>query len=425
MTGRPEILFLSHRIPYPPDKGDKIRSWRLFEHLTKTYDVHLACFVDDKRDLVHTAFLRQHCASATFITLNPLSAKLRSARGLVSGRPLSFAYYHDGKMAKAVEDIRARALAGEIAFSSSMAPYIERPCGDRLRVVDFCDADSEKWRAYADKQRGPMRMVYQREARVLGRAETDIANWADHSFAITNEEAALFNDRAGARGHVDWWRNGVDTAYFDPALDFDPAAPVSDVVFVGAMDYRANVESVLHFAAAVWPAIRAKNPAASFVIVGSNPAASIKNLANKDGIIVTGRVDDVRPWLKRARVVVAPLRVGRGIQNKVLEAMAMARPVVASPAAAAGIICEDGEDVIIAATAKEMAEQICLLLNDEQKSRALGAAARSRMVNEYNWTAQLKRFDVCLETIALQKDYASSSSAPSSRPSLSPSAIVN
>lgn len=400
MTVKKEILFLSHRIPYPPDKGDKIRSWRLFKHLTDRFDVHLACFVDDKRDLAHRGFLDNLCASSTFVQLSPTTARLKSVTSFFSKRALSFGFYRDRKMTAAITNLRKRGLAAEIVFSSSMAPYIAAPVVGRKRIIDFCDADSEKWRQYALETRGLLRWVYEREGKLLAQAETQIANWADASFAVTAKEAALFNQRAACRHHVDWWSNGVDIEYFDPAHVFDPLPAACDVNFVGAMDYRPNVEAVFDFVRDAWPKIRAAAPNANFSIVGANPAAKIRALDSVNGITVTGRVDDVRPWLAQAKIVVAPLRIARGIQNKVLEAMAMAKPIVAMPDAVDGIECSS-DAVRIVQRPDEMAAEIVNLLSDRNRRDAMGAAARAAAIENYDWDIRLGRFDAALDRLKL------------------------
>lgn len=395
MTGKSEVLFLAHRIPFPPDKGDKIRSWRLFRHLAERYDVHLACFVDDARDMAHTEFLRGMCKSAAFVRLYPKAATLKSGLGLLSGKALSVAYYDHPAMRRAVEAMRARPLAAEIVFSSTMAQYVEDPIACRARLVDFCDADSEKWGEYAQDAGQPMNAVYGREARFLTAAENEIANWADVSFAITPAEAILFNRRPAIRKDVRWFSNGVDTDYFDPDASCEPVEG-ADVAFTGAMDYRANVEAVLSFAETVWPRIREAAPQARFAVVGARPVKKILALDGKNGVIVTGRVDDVRPWLKSARAVVAPLQVARGLQNKVLEAMAMGKPVVATRAAATGILCTPGENMLIADDPDAMAAAVVSLVNDPAQAARLGGAARALCLEAYQWSKQLQRFDAAL-----------------------------
>ncbi len=408
MSAKPEILFLAHRIPYPPDKGDKIRSWRLLKHLMQSYAVHLACFVDEPRDFAHAEFLRSICASTTLIALNPQAAKAKSLSGYLTDEPLSMAYYRSKAMQQAVDAARARPLVAEVVFSSGMAQYVEKPFPDRKRIIDFCDADSEKWRQYAQDAAPPLRWIFAREGRLLARAETEIANWADTSFAITPAEAAIFNRRQALKKDVDWWSNGVDTDYFDPTVAFDELSTAADVVFVGAMDYRANVKAVAYFAEAVWPLILQSAPHARFAIVGANPVGRIRALDGRNRISVAGRVDDVRPWLGQAKTVVAPLRVARGIQNKVLEAMAMARPVVATTAAATGLGVTAGENILIADKAETMAQDIVSLLEGGDKRRQLGVAARRMVCERYRWGEQLKRFDLVLDD-----GYSSSSMEPS------------
>jgi sugar transferase (PEP-CTERM/EpsH1 system associated) len=404
-----DILFLSHRIPYPPDKGDKIRSWRLLSHLASRFDVHLAAFVDDPEDMAHRAHLETVCASVTLAPLNKTWATARSARGLVSGAPLSLAYYDDRRMRRAVRAIREKPLAAEVAFSSSMAQYF----GDGAcpRVVDFCDADSEKWAAYAGNEKGVMRGVYAREAAKLAATETEIINAADAAFAISAAEAALLAARGGVRRPVHWFGNGVDTDYFNP---YAPApaptpspspvdAPV-DVVFVGVMNYQPNIDAVLWFLRDVWPNIRRRAPDARFAIVGASPTAAVTALDGHDGVRVAGRVADVRPWLSAAKVAVAPMRIARGVQNKVLEAMAMAAPVVTTTAGLEGIDAVAGVEAIVADAADAIADAIVGLMRDEPARRTIGAAARRRVLADYQWPAQLARFDAIFDAILAPRE---------------------
>ncbi len=245
-----------------------------------------------------------------------------------------------------------------------------------------------------------MAFIYSREAKILARAESEIANWADASFAVTPSEAAIFNARADMKKYVGWFSNGVDTEYFDPSAAQSSAPPVNDCVFVGAMDYRANVDGVLYFAKHVWPLVRQQHPQARFAIVGANPARAVKSLEGENGVTVTGRVDDVRPWLAGAKTVIAPLRVARGVQNKVLEAMSMAKPVVASREAMTGI--EAPEEAAIAADRPDdMAAAISLLLKDGGRRRAMGAAARSYVLETHQWEQTLTRLDDALRALGV------------------------
>ncbi|MFQ5564173.1 MAG: TIGR03087 family PEP-CTERM/XrtA system glycosyltransferase [Parvularculaceae bacterium] len=401
MTGKPEILFLSHRIPFPPDKGDKIRSWRLLGHLCERFRVHLACFVDDSADFIHQSALEAVCESVALVPLDPLFARARSVVGFITGEALTFPYYRDQRMAEHSARLRARPLAAEIAFSSAMAPYLEEAVEGRPRIVDFCDADSMKWRQYAARAKGPMRFVYAREAMLLAEAENAIAGWAEARFAITPVEAAVFNDRPGVDAKVDWWANGVDANYFDPAFGYAPLDRTADVIFTGAMDYQPNMDAVAWFVREIWPTVRQRRPDSRFAVIGPRPARALRALDGRNGVIVTGRVDDVRPWLAQAGAVVAPMRIARGVQNKVLEAMAMARPVIATQAAAEGIEAEPGADLIVADAAPAFAEALSTVLEAPEKAAALGRSARVRVCEGYEWAARLRRFDAALERLGV------------------------
>ncbi|MEO0399753.1 MAG: TIGR03087 family PEP-CTERM/XrtA system glycosyltransferase [Pseudomonadota bacterium] len=404
ISGKPggEALFIAHRIPYPPDKGDKIRSWRIFERLTQRYDTHLAAFVDDPEDFQHQEKLAAMAASLTLIPLTPLRARAKSALGLLTGAPLSDVYYRDGRMARAVDAVRARPLKLEMAFSSTMAQYLAAPpSDDRIRAIDFCDADSAKWAAYAKQKRFPMSAVYRREARTLRLLEEAVIDWADVSFAISPAEAAVLSG-APSNHAVQWFANGVDVDAF--ASDIEPRPDEkADVVFTGAMDYWANVDAALWFVESIWPLVRARAPDARFAIVGARPDPALLALNRENGVRVTGRVADIRPWLAGAKVAVAPMRIARGVQNKVLEAMAAARPIVLTSAAAEGIEATAGRDFLAKDDIVGFADAVTTLLFDRDLRRKFGSAARSRVSDAYRWGACLDAMDVALDEAALEK----------------------
>jgi len=391
----PSALYLAHRIPYPPNKGDKIRSWRTLEHLAARFRVHLCAFVDDAADFQHEDRLRGVCESVALVPLDRYRATLKSAVGVLTGEPLTIPYYRDARMTAAVAAARARSPAVEIAFSSSMAQYLEKWAG-APRIIDLCDADSAKWAEYGRRRGWPMGAVYAREGRLLAKTETSIINWAEAAFAVSEEEADLLGNRDGAEKQVYWFGNGVDVGYFKPA---DMATERFDVVFVGAMDYWANVDAVCWFAREIWPLIRAERDGATFAVVGSNPAREVAALDGRDGVKVTGRVDDVRPYVAGAGVVVAPMRIARGVQNKVLEAMAMGKPVVTTPAGLEGIDAAMGREAIAVAAPESFAREVVRLLDDSGAAATIGAAGRSRIVADYQWPAQLARLDAAIDRL--------------------------
>jgi sugar transferase (PEP-CTERM/EpsH1 system associated) len=271
-----------------------------------------------------------------------------------------------------------------------MAQYLPAEPSRRV-IMDFVDVDSAKFAAYAESARWPMRWIYTREARLLLAFEQAIAKRADASLLVSEAETALFRRNTGAE-RVHAVENGIDTALFDPAAAFDPVdeGPAL-IVFTGQMDYRPNVEAVTWFAEQILPRIRTAHPEARFAVVGRNPSDAVRALAAHEGVIVTGEVADVRGWLAAAAVVVAPLKLARGIQNKVLEAMAMARPVVASTAAAEGID-HDGT-IVVGATAAAIGEAVARLLSEPRQAEELGRGARARVIARYGWTARLAPLD--------------------------------
>lgn len=395
-----EILFLVHRIPYPPDKGDKIRSWHLLRHLLRRGPVRLGCFVDDRQDWQHADMLRSLCADCHVEPLPRAALPLAALSALARGEALTVAHYRSRRMARWVDAAFASGRVGTaVAFSGAMAPYLMRPAAVAAgvpRLLDFVDVDSAKWSDYAGRRRGPARWLYAREADRLARFETAAAAAVDASILVCRREAELFQARnGGARPLI--VRNGVDLDYFRPG-DFPDPFPRGGLplVMTGAMDYRPNADGAQWFAREVLPLLRAGFPEACFWIVGNNPSPEVQRLQGA-GVRVTGRVPDIRPYLAHAAAVVAPLRIARGVQNKVLEAMAMARPVVSTPAAAAGIEIRHGRDGLVADTAPAFASALASLLVDGDAAAALGRRARLRVETEYSWPAALAALDPLLE----------------------------
>jgi sugar transferase (PEP-CTERM/EpsH1 system associated) len=396
-AAKQDLLLLVHRIPYPPNKGDKIRSYHLLKHLAGKYRVHLATFVDDPDDWQYVPTVEALCASSHFARLNPTQGKVRSAAALASGKSLSLAYYRDGGMKNWVaRTMREHGIARIMMFSSVMAQYAEDYPAAR-RVIDFCDVDSDKWRQYAEKKKFPMSWVYRHEAKSLLGYERRVADAFDASLFVSEPEAELFSGLAPeSRAKIGFFNNGVDTDYFSPERSYDNpyGADEQALVFTGAMDYWPNIDAVKWFAAEVLPRVRAAVPQARFYIVGSRPAPEVQALAG-DAIVVTGTVPDVRPYVAHADVAVAPLRIARGVQNKVLEAMAMARPVVASPQAFEGIDASDGRELLVADAPEAYADSVIGLLRSPHP--AMGRAARASVERRYSWPAHLSKIEARFE----------------------------
>ncbi|WP_242123191.1 TIGR03087 family PEP-CTERM/XrtA system glycosyltransferase [Sphingobium sp. Sx8-8] len=390
MTG--EILFLCHRIPFPPDRGDKIRSYHLLERMAQVAPVHVGCFADDARDMGFAPGMAAMTASQC-VLIRDRSRIAAGLKGLATGRPLLVSLFdHPGLHRWVAHTLAERPIAAVVTYSAQMAHFVP-PLPDGVRfVMDFVDFDSAKYAAYGAQGSGPMAWINRREGRTLLDFERAVAARADLCAFVSEAEAALFRRASGlGKDRVVAIDNGVALDYFDPAGDFPPVehgdGPL--LVFTGQMDYRPNAEAVESFATLALPAIRAACPGTRFAIVGRNPNRQVQALAALPGVIVTGGVPDVRGWLAAADVIVAPLRIARGIQNKVLEAMAMARPVVASAQAAEGIDARDGDHLLIAADPAGEAAKVIALLSDPRGARRLGAAARARMEQRYRWSATL------------------------------------
>ncbi len=423
------LLFLAHRVPFPPDRGDKIRSFHILQYLAQRTPVHLVAFADDEADFDPPAVFTDMLASCTILPRSK-SQKHAAIEALASGKPVSLTAFAHPAMQAAVDRVVPR-VGGVYCFSGQMSQYL--PVGGPPVVMDFVDMDSAKFGGFAEDARGPMRWMMRREARLLGAFERAVAARVSASLFVSEAEVALFRE-GGAGGRVLTVENGIDSAKFDPAAsDLNPSyhpgggrGPVGEVavttdspsssrspnwapasagvadargmgakpliVFTGQMDYRPNIDAVSWFARDILPLIRRHRPA-RFAIVGRAPTPAVQALAG-DHVTVTGAVDDVRCWLAAADVCVAPLKLARGIQNKVLEAMAMARPVVASTAAAEGI--DHGGTLRVAGTGQDFADQVLALLDAPDSAATLGAAARAQVIRRYGWDARLAPLDALL-----------------------------
>lgn len=397
------LLYLVHRLPYPPNKGDKVRSYHLLKHLTARHRVFLGTFVDDPDDEVHLDTVRDLCPDLHVVRLKPAVAKLRSLAALLTHDALGLRYYQNAGLQDWVDQVLSENhIDATVIFSSVMAQYVDPVQGSAkpAMLVDFVDVDSAKWTQYAANHRWPMSWLYQREGERLLAYERAVAARSQRSFFVTENETALFQKMAPECAHqVEAMSNGVDSDYFapnggrtSPFVD-DPSIPAQiPVVFTGAMDYWPNIDAVSWFVADILPKLLPSWPQLRFYIVGRSPPAAVQALAS-DVVTVTGTVPDVRPYLQHAAVVVAPLRVARGIQNKVLEAMAMGRPVVTSAACAQAIDAKVGEELISAATADDFVREVDALLRAPAQAASIGASGRQRVVENYSWEAHLSGID--------------------------------
>jgi sugar transferase (PEP-CTERM/EpsH1 system associated) len=432
-----KILYIAHRIPYPPDRGDKIRSFNEIKYLSQRHEIHLACLADDPKDLKYENDLKHFCKSTNVVLINPKIVKLKSSFYLFSKKPLSVPYFYSRKLQRSVDQLLSTNQYDAVfCFSSPMAEYVFRSRSlvsgwlklekslvkgspvtsyqklasrNQKLIMDFVDVDSDKWGQYSKHARFPNSWVYALEGRRLADYERKVAETFDHSIFVTEAEAKIFRNKNLHIKNITAISNGVDLDYFSPTFSQRQATrnqqlgssnqppetsnqqPV--VVFTGVMNYFANVDGVVWFTKEILPLIRKEIPEIRFYIVGSNPTKEVLSLALDSSVTVTGYVPDTREYLKMATVVAAPLRIARGIQNKVLEAMAMGIPVVATPQAFEGIEAEPGRDLILGGDVRKIAEGVIGLVKEGSLRKSIGDNARRIIEKNYCWAKNLEKLD--------------------------------
>jgi len=386
---RPNVLHLAHRLPYPPEKGDRIRSFHTLRHLSAHANVHLACLADEPVPAGAVAALERLCARVAVVPLSGGGRKARALLSLLRGRTATEGAFGSPALRRLLGAwVRETHFDAALASASSMVPYLQRKgLRDVPAVVDLVDVDSQKWLDYAAASRGPAAWLYRTEGRRLRRLERGLPAWTRGVVLTTAAEVALYEQFAGP-GTARAVANGVDLDYFRPA----PPSAEPACVFVGALDYRPNVDGICWFCSEVWPKLWQRRPDARLYIVGRQPTDAVKRLAAVPGVEVVGTVPDVRPWLSRAAVAVVPLRIARGVQNKVLEALAMGRAVLAAPLCLQGMETEPGRHLLTATTPEEWRVGLERLLHDEALRAGLGTAGREFVEEHHCW-------DRCLEPL--------------------------
>ena len=389
-----ETLFLAHRVPFPPDRGDKIRSHHLLAAVATLGPVHVGTFGETDDDMACEAELarvaRSHCLVRR---TKPLAQA--GLEALATGKPVSLTAFDSPRLrAWIARTLATRPIDRIFVFSGQMGQYVPESYAGRV-VIDLCDVDSAKFEDYARQHGWPRAVLDRREARLLAAEEERLAHRAAATLLVTPAEAALFASRLRrpGRARIAALPNGIDTATYDPAR----VRPHPDLagsggphlVFTGQMDYPPNVAAVQRIAAAILPAIRQTFPGARLHVVGRAPVAEVLRLDGEGGVRVWGEVPDVKPFLAAADLVLAPLSIARGVQNKVLEAMAMARPVVLSHEAATGIDAQDGREFAVGGDDAALVRRSLALLHDPLAAAAMGAAARRFVVAHQGWAAAL------------------------------------
>ncbi|MEZ4526361.1 MAG: TIGR03087 family PEP-CTERM/XrtA system glycosyltransferase [Desulfobacterales bacterium] len=403
-----KILYISHRIPYPPNKGDKVRSFNEIKYFSCFHEIDLAALVDNPTDFRYESDLKKYCRNVMLAPLNPLQGKVRGLFRLFQGQPLSAGYFYSKFLQKKIDLLLSQNdYDAIVCFSSPMAEYL---CASKFHsklfsekkqpklIMDFCDLDSDKWRQYAGNSAFPLNLIYRMECRLLLEYEKKINRTFDRSIFISQQEADLFYHLYPRACKISVIPNGVDHQYFSPRGSSLPIAEKKGpaLLFTGAMDYYANVDGVCRFCTDIFPIIKAKHADAQFYIVGSKPDPRVRELEKIRDVHVTGFVEDIRPYYEMADVSVIPLRIARGVQNKVLEAMSMGKAVVATSTSVKGIAADHEGNLRVADTAEAFARSVFLFLENEKLRRQAGSNLRSFVKKHYDWESNMKYLEELL-----------------------------
>jgi len=387
------ILYVCHRFPFPPKRGGKIRPFNMIRHLHGSHEVTVASLARSKEEAEEGRGLAAHCAHFEAVAVDkPLQVARMIAR-LPTPTPSSFGYFHSAVLARRIRSlVRSRPFDLVFVHCSSVAHYVARlPAVPK--ILDFGDMDSQKWLDYARFKPFPLDLGYRLEGIKLEAEEKRLARMFDLCTATTRAEWRTLEEY-GTGAATDWFPNGVDADYFAPS---DEAYDDDSISFVGRMDYYPNQQCMFDFCANVLPLLRQRRPGVKLAIVGADPSPAVKRLADIPGVSVTGSVPDVRPFVKRTTLMVAPLNIARGTQNKILEAMAMGVPVVASKLAAGGVDAVPGEHLLVADSPAEYANAIVMLFERPEARARLATAGRERIRSHHDWSRSMRRLDGIIE----------------------------
>lgn len=388
-----KILYLCHRFPFPPTQGGNIRSFNMIRHLATSHQVTVCSLARSEAEAKAGQGLAPFCQRFEMVEVNPTVQKLRTLARLPTLIPSSMGYFYSAELDRKVQ----RLLAEEswdliVVHCSSAAQYVAHVKGIP-KILDFCDMDSQKWLEYAHYKSFPLSFGYWLEGTKLVREEKRLARAFDISTVATRAEQETL-DGFGTGADSDWFPNGVDAEYFQPDGGSYDADTIS---FIGRMDYYPNQESMFNFCATVLPRLRAVRPNIKLVIVGADPTPEVRALGDLPGVTVTGSVPDVRPYVLRSALMVAPLNIARGTQNKILEAMAMGVPVVSSTVAAGGVDVQPEEDFLVASTPEDYAQAILRIIDSPEERERLAKNGRARMLTAHSWPGSMHRFDGIVE----------------------------
>jgi len=398
-----KILYLCHRTPFPPNKGERIRTFHQIEYLhRKGHEISVFAPTFEATDADNLKALEAKYCERTFHA--PAPGKLALVKALLSGSALSVNNFYSRALQQQLDEfISAHTVDAIVCTSSSMAAYVFRSKAIDLTggqhptlVMDFMDLDSDKWRQYQSLKGLPLSLIYGREAKLIAALEQKIHNHFDACLLISQAEVDLFLHTINDTGKLHVVANGLDTEAFQPSTEPKPeTGPV--LLFTGVMDYLPNEDAVAWFVESAWTKLKQAHPDAVFYIAGMNPSSRVKALAKYPGVEVTGFVDDIRTYYDRAHIFVAPFRLARGVQNKVLQAFACALPTITTPMGCEGINCEAGKEVLVADTVEAMLKHIDWVIANPDQAQQLGTNAMRLIQDHFSWDSQLACFESLLQ----------------------------
>jgi len=397
------ILYVCHRFPYPPKRGGKIRPFNMIRHLSRSHEVTVCSLSRSDTESAEAQGIAPFCAEFHLAQVNDRVQMLRMIASLPTPITASASYFHSARLARTINRLLAESRFDLIFVHCSSAAHYVRNVRGVPKILDFGDMDSQKWLEYAQYKPFPLSAGYRWEGMRLHAEERQLARQFDFCTATTRAEWETLKELAVDTPN-DWFPNGVDSEFFAPAVAaYDP----DTIVFVGRMDYYPNQQSMFDFCANVLPRLRAQRPTVKLQIVGAAPSPAVWRLGELPGVTVTGSVADVRPYVTRAALTVAPLRIARGTQNKILEAMAMGVPVVCSHVAARGVDAVSGTHLLATGTPEETCAAILGILEHPRERARLADAARARVLSHHAWANSMKRLDAiidrCLGVFASQQ----------------------
>ncbi len=392
-----KILFLAHRIPYPPNKGEKIRAYHELRFLSGRHRVDVLCFADSKEEADGQRELRDLCRDIYVETRGFGIIAAGAVRSLLRGEPLSCGCFYSRRFRREVDRALAtRSYDVVFVYCSSMLQYLPQPISIPV-VADFVDVDSAKWAQYAQRSSFPIRSVFAREASKMAEYEMKWLRASAATIVTTPQEAALL--RRGALSPIEVIANGVEMPKASASeLSPEIRALQPYVLFVGTMDYLPNTDAVKYFASDILPLVHKQHPELNFVIAGRNPSRRVRKLGSRPGVIVTGTLPEVETYLAGSSAVVAPFRIAQGIQNKLLEALAAGKPVVSTSGPAAAIGARNGETLLIADTPQEFASAIVTLL-DHPEMHSRFDKGPDFVRRHFSWHENLNQLEQVLQRV--------------------------